>query len=141
MSLKNLDNLVAAGKLKEEPPAKSEFENLVSSARKKLTDAEVTALSFESRFELSYAAAHGLSLAALRYRGYRPDDRFIVFQCLAMTSDLSPAQIRVLSEAHNKRNKAAYEGETEVSPALVRSMISIAKLLLGYLDKLKPLKS
>ncbi|CAN5570408.1 hypothetical protein BH10BDE1_BH10BDE1_36200 [soil metagenome] len=65
MSLKNLDNLVAAGKLKEGSPAKSEFENLISSARKKLTDAQVTALSVESRFELSYAAAHGLALVAL----------------------------------------------------------------------------
>ncbi len=135
MSSTNLDNLVKIRKLKSEPPTKSEFENLIVTGRKKLTDAEVSALNPESRFELSYAAAHGLSLAALRYCGYRSTDRFIVFQALSSTTELTTAQIRVLADAHNKRNKSTYEGETDISEATIAAIITVARNLLEYLER------
>ena len=36
----------------------------------------------ESRFDLAYNAAHARCLAALRWHGYRPADRYIVFHAL-----------------------------------------------------------
>jgi hypothetical protein len=63
----------------------------------------------EGRFDLAYNAAHALALAALRWHGYRSERRYIVFQCLTHTLNLSPEQWRVLDQAHRKRNVAEYE--------------------------------
>ena len=91
MNSKQLDNLVTTGLLKKEPPDQQEFEGLVASARKRLADACRNELSRESRFDLTYNAAHAFSLAAMRYHGYRPDEqRFIVFQALEHTLGIKP---------------------------------------------------
>src|SRR5437763_2901560 len=97
-----LDNLVRSGELREESADQSELDGLVASASKRLHDASNVALQLESRFDLAYNAAHALSLAALRWHGYRPakNNRYIVVQALAHTLDLDPGEWRVLSEAH-----------------------------------------
>src|SRR5437867_1931647 len=95
-----LENLAAYGDIKRESPDADEYEGLVRSGRVRLGDAERHALSFESRFDLAYNAAHALSLAALRRHGYRSENRYIVFQALAHTLGLGPAVWRVLDGAH-----------------------------------------
>lgn len=62
-----LENLVKIGHLKSEPMNKSEFSGLLCSGKARLTDANNTSLSIESRFDLAYNAAHSLALAALRH--------------------------------------------------------------------------
>ncbi len=104
-----LDNLVAIGKLKREPPAEAEINGLLRAGRAKLEDAENPDNSLESRFDLAYNAAHALALAALRLRGYRSESRYVVFQALVHTIGLANEQWRVLERAHNKRNAAEYE--------------------------------
>lgn len=101
-----LENLVRIGQLKVEVPAQMEFEGLVRSGRVRLKDAHNAALELESRFDLAYNAAHALSLAALRWHGYRSENRYQVFQCLAHTLGLPPVEWRVLDQAHRKRNLA-----------------------------------
>jgi hypothetical protein len=76
-----LDNLVRIGQLKSEPPNRDEFAGLLRSGQLRLEDAANQALSIESRFDLAYNAAHALSLAALRWHGYRSENRYQVFQC------------------------------------------------------------
>jgi hypothetical protein len=66
MSKEELDNLVRIRKLKLEPPSRAEFEGMVSSARKRLRDAQNESLDPDSQFDLAYGAAHRLALAALR---------------------------------------------------------------------------
>src|SRR4051812_37960262 len=90
MPKRQLDNLVAAGVLKSESPTASEIEGLIRSGNARLDDAEKESLSIESRFDLAYNAAHALSLAALRWHGYRSDKRYVVFQALAHTLALPP---------------------------------------------------
>jgi hypothetical protein len=75
MALTSLDNLVRGGQLKAEPTAQSELDGLIRSGLARLNDAENKALSLDSRFDLAYNAAHALSLAALRWHGYRSDNR------------------------------------------------------------------
>src|SRR5882762_8688468 len=104
MAKSQLDNLVASGNLKREAPAALEIEGLIHSAEARLRDAENESLAIESRFDLSYNAAHAFSLAALRWHGYRSEKRYIVFQALAHTLSLPAAQWRVLNDAHRKRN-------------------------------------
>jgi hypothetical protein len=66
----------------------------------RLRDAENATPSLESRFDLAYNAAHALSLAALRWHGYRSENRYLVFQCLEHTIGLEKPQWRVLDQAH-----------------------------------------
>jgi hypothetical protein len=103
---------------------------LLQAAVDRLTDAGNTGLSFASRFDLAYNAAHGLALAALRTCGYRTDKRYLVFQCLVHTTSLSKAQTRVFAICHERRNRAEYEGQLEIDEALLAELISNSKQLL-----------
>ncbi len=130
MGNKRLDALVKIKQLHQEPSNQDEIEALVESGKVRLVDAENTDLSIESRFDLAYNSAHSLALAALRKSGYRSVNRFLVFQCLEHTVGLPPAQWRVLSAAHNKRNSAEYEGVFDVNEELVGALIRVTNQLL-----------
>lgn len=90
MTSQNLENLVKIGKLKKEPVSQKEFDGLVESGRARLADARKSSLAIESRFDLAYNASHALALAALRWHGYRSDNRYLVFQCLEDSLGLTP---------------------------------------------------
>jgi hypothetical protein len=121
-----LENLVRTGQLEREPAAAPELRGLVTSGEARLTDALNPSLSLESRFDLAYNAAHALSLAALRLRGYRPRGRFLVFQSLPHTLGVSSAIWRVLAKGHDVRNLAEYEGAVEVDERLIADLIAAA---------------
>ena len=122
-----LDNLVRIGQLKTEPAAREEVQGLVRSGTRRLVDAAHEGLSLESRFDLAYNAGHALALAALRFRGYRSESRYLVFQCLQHTIDLPPQQWRILDDAHRKRNLAEYEGEIDVDEQLVAAVLRVVQ--------------
>jgi hypothetical protein len=133
-----LENLVTTGQLKKERPAQAEFDGLLHSGSTRLKDAKNTALSLESRFDLAYNAAHSLALAALRFRGYRADSRYIVFQILPDTLGLTTEQWRVLDGAHRKRNLAEYEGTVDVDTATVEALLRVAADVESRLKALGP---
>lgn len=135
-SIPALDNLVRVGKLKTEPVAQSEFDGLIVSGKARLADAKRSELSLESRFDLAYNAAHALSLAALRWHGYRSENRYLVFQALPHTLGMPAAQWRVLAKAHEQRNLAEYEGHLEIDELLLRDLIAAADAVLSSAGKL-----
>lgn len=139
MSQENLDNLVKIGTLKKEPPDQNEFKGMLNSAKRSLQDTKVKGLSEQSRFLLAYGAAHTLALAALRWHGYRSDNRYMVFQCLQHTLGLDKAKWRVLDKCHNLRNLAEYEGHLEITPQLLEELIKITKELLSLVEALGPI--
>jgi len=122
-----LDNLASIGKLKQEPPEQTEIDGLMRSGSVRIKDAENASLNLESRFDLAYNAAHAFSLAALRFKGYRSDNRYLVFQTLVHTVGLPNAEWRVLDEAHKKRNLTEYEGACDVDRAIVDAVIRVAR--------------
>jgi hypothetical protein len=126
MPNRELENLVAVGSLKAESPDAAEIAGLIRSGETRLRDAENSSLSLESRFDLAYNAAHALALAALRYNGYRPDGRYLVFQTLGHTAGMDTAKWRVLSKCHDARNLAEYEGHTDVDLKLLDELLRIA---------------
>ncbi len=134
MPIKQLDNLVSAGQMQVEPFAQDEFDGLIQTATSKLVDAGNASNSLIGRTSLAYDACHSLALAALRKKGYRSDNRYQVFQALAHTSSITSVEIRILSDAHNKRNKAEYSGRVDVSEAAVKSLIEIGLRLLSEFD-------
>lgn len=111
------------GPLQVEPPNANEFSRLCAAAARNLADARVQDISLEGRFMMAYGAAHAYCTAALRYHGYRPQNRYIVFQALPHTLGLGPEVWRVLSHAHNRRNKVEYEGGLEISEQFLRDVI------------------
>ncbi len=139
--ISQLENLVKTGNLKSEPANQSEFNGMIHSARARLIDAENNTLSIESRFDLAYNASHALALAALRWHGYRSDNRYIVFQCLQLTLDIKPEVWRVLAQCHQKRNVAEYEGYMEVSDQLLKELIDAAIFLQTKVKAMPPVGS
>ena len=136
-----LENLVKIGKLKQEPPDQAEFDGMVLAGKTKLQDATLSGLSVDSQFSLAYSAAHALSLAALRWHGYRSEHRYLVFQCLQHTLNLAKEKWRVLDKCHNCRNLAEYEGHLEIDQQLLKELIAITNELLILVDNLEPIKA
>lgn len=134
-SKENLENLVRSGGLKVEPPDRKECEGLLRSAIDRLKDAHSPVLSFASRFDLAYNAAHALGLTALRLQGYRSDKRYLVFQCLAHTLEMGKAQVRLFALCHERRNLAEYEGYMDVDEALLTDLLAATDSLLAQVQQ------
>ncbi len=140
MTSPELENLVKVGELKREACSPAEFEGLVASGVARLTDAAKPALARESRFDLAYNAAHALALAALRHRGYRSQNRYIVFHVLPHTLGVSPSTWRVLAKCHERRNLAEYEGVLDVDERLLADLMNAAGAVLEAVRGLPLLK-
>lgn len=138
MTSPELERLVQIGMLKREPGAQAEIDGLIRSGRSRLTDARHPVLSLESRFDLAYNAAHALSLAALRWWGYRSDNRYIAFQALPHTLGLGPEVWRVLATCHQRRNAFEYEGYLEVDERLLTDLLKAAEAVYEALLGLGP---
>lgn len=102
MSLPALDNLLCIGQLKAEPRNNAELACMLARARRSLMDAAVISVSASTRFICAYSAGHAAALAALRWHGYRSENRFTVFQCLTHTLGWAGARWRVLDAAHRR---------------------------------------
>ena len=137
MTSENLERLASAKQLKAEPPGRKEFEGLVRLGRTHLKDARRADLALESRFDLGYSAAHALSLAALRWHGYRSENRYLVFQCLQHTAGLGPEHWRVLALCHERRNAAQYEGSFNVDEKLMAELLKAADAVLAKVSALE----
>ena len=134
-----LEKLCGTGKpLRQEPPDAKEFAGLKRSGLARLKDAARSDISLESRFDLGYNAAHALCLAALRWHGYRPANRYIVFQVLPHTLGLGPQVWRVLAKCHDVRNLGEYEGDLNVDAQLVTDLVGACREVAAKLDALKP---
>jgi len=131
----SLANLVKTKNLKVEVVSKAEFMGLLHSGRARLNDANNISLAWESRFDLAYNAAHALSLAALRWHGYRSDNRYLVFQTLPHTTQLGPEVWRVLAKCHECRNLAEYEGHLEIDERLLKDLLVAAEAVLQCVSK------
>lgn len=136
MTYQNLLNLVKTGALKAEPPDVRELAGLLHSGKVRLADARLAGLSPESRFDLAYNAAHALALAALRSKGFRSENRYLVFQSLAHTLDFPAAEWRVLALCHDRRNLAEYEGVVDVDEQLLHDLLRVTGELLTQVELL-----
>ena len=133
-----LENLAGPGKpLRKEPPDTREFEGLRRSAKTRLVDAGRKEMALESRFDLAYGAAHAMCLAALRWHGFRPANRYIVFQVLPHTLGVGPEVWRLLAKCHDLRNVSEYEGHLDINERLVVDLVTACRLVEEKLDTLE----
>lgn len=136
MTLSALENLVKVGQLKLEAKNNAEIQGLLRSGKARLIDAQHQGLSVDSQFDLAYNAAHALALLALRWHGYRAENRYMVFQCLVHTLHLPNIDWRILDHCHRKRNIAEYEGHLDVQQALVDDLIRVTCDVLARIEQL-----
>jgi len=136
LSLPELDNLVRIGQLKAEPRNAQEVTRMLAMAQTRLSDAKLSELSLEGRFTSAYNAAHAAALAALRWHGYRSENRYTVFQCLTHTLGWPANRWRVLDTAHQKRNLAEYEGYLDIEESTVAEMCALVQSLIADLQTL-----
>lgn len=136
MPLPALDNLVRIGRLKAEPRNEAEAARMLMMARTRLADARLAQASREGRFTSAYNAAHVAALAALRWHGFRSENRFTVFQCLEHTLKWPATRWRVLDAAHQQRNRAEYEGFLEVEEAGITELCSLVEELVSDVEDL-----
>ena len=136
MAKATLDNLVRIGQLKPEPAGEAEAGRMLQIARSHLADAQLKEVSLHGRFAAAYSASHAAALAALRWHGYRSEHRFTVFQCLEHTVQWEAVRWRALDLAHQKRNRAEYEGALEVEESTVAELIVLTTALIADVAKL-----
>ena len=134
--MEQLNNLARIGTIHSEPPDSRELRGLVASARDRLKDVNHNRLSDAGQFDLAYNAAHALALAALRYHGFRSDNRYQVFQCLVHTVGLSAARTQLFAQCHHRRNIAEYEGHLDIPSALLNEFTQAANELLQVVEEL-----
>ncbi len=136
MAADALANLARIGQLKVEARNPAEVLRMLKQAKTRLADAQLAHVSVDGRFASSYGAGHAAALAALRWHGYRSENRFMVFQCLPHTLGWPPHRWRVLDAAHQKRNLAEYEGYLDVEESLVRELIALVSDLIADVEAL-----
>jgi len=136
-----LERLAGPGKsLSAEAPDAREFEGLKRAGLARLGDARNRTNSLEGRFDLVYGAAHALCLAALRYRGFRASNRYIVFQVLPHTLGLGPEVWRVLAKGHEIRNLGEYAGDLDIDDRIVDDLVTACSEVAKKVKALKPLR-
>ena len=75
---------------------------------------------------------------SLRYHGFRPSNRYIVFQVLPDTLGLGPEVWKVLSMCHDARNRTEYEGILDVDDRVVSDLVSACREVASRVKQLPP---
>lgn len=136
MATDPLANLARIGQLKIEARNPAEVSRMLRLAKTRLADAQLAGVSVDGRFSSCYGAGHAAALAALRWHGYRSENRFTVFQCLPHTLGWPAHRWRVLDAAHQKRNLAEYEGYLDIQESMVLELLALVRELITDVEKL-----
>lgn len=129
-----LENLLKIGQVKSHVTDAAEVGRLPDAAKRNLADAQVAAISRETRFDAAYKAIMQAALAALMANGFRPDTNrpghhATVLQSLPKTIGLQNDRMAVLDVLRRKRNLSDYTGE-DIDDVSVQNCLLEAKRLL-----------
>ena len=127
-----LENLIGKG-LQREPTHPAEIARFLAKIATKLADAQNTALSLDTRFDVAYEALLQTGIAALRANGFRPDSRgghhMLALQTLAITIGYPRERTRLLDEYRRQRGLGLYDGSFDPSATEVTALIDEARKL------------
>ena len=110
-----LENLIGKS-LEEITPDASAIKRLLEAAQRNISDATITGLSNENKFDMAYKAIMQLSNAALQATGYRtltskPGHHQTMIQSLPKTVGINIDQMIILDSLRKQRNVADYSGD------------------------------
>jgi len=128
-----LQNLLRIGRLKQQAPTATEVQRLLAAIDRNLADAEVTAISLDTRFDAAYKVIMQCALVALRAAGYRPSTgepghHQTMIQCLPLTLGVDTETWVVLDALRRARNTSDYSGNP-ITVAAVEECVARAKSL------------
>lgn len=128
-----LQNLLRIGRLKKQAPTAAEVQRLLAAIDRNLADAEVGAISVDTRFDAAYKAIMQCALVALRAAGYRPSTsepghHQAMIQCLPLTLGVENEAWVVLDALRRLRNASDYSGNPTTVSA-IEECIAQAKSL------------
>ena len=117
-------------------PERTQAARMLAAAERNLIDAQLPALSTESRFDIAYKAIMQLAMLALYANGYRtltsrPGHHQTAIQTLTLTTGLPAEQVRVLDALRKQRNLADYSGDL-VPDSAMQECLSSATILLAH---------
>jgi hypothetical protein len=131
-----LQNLLAIKRLLAHSPDAAAMRKLLEAARRNLTDATVTAISTDNRFDMAYkclmqCAILGLWASGSRTATSQPGHHQTAIQCLTLTMGVPTASVIVLDALRKQRNLSDYEGDP-ISEATLASCLDEAGQLLAH---------
>ena len=129
MTLKNLLGI----SLDAIRPDAAAIGKLLAAAQRNITDATLTELSAENRFDAAYKAIMQLAMVALQANGYRtlthrPGHHQTAIQTLTSSVGVAPAQVIVLDALRKQRNLSDYSGEL-IPDAVAAECLASARAL------------
>jgi hypothetical protein len=128
-----LQNLLRIGRLKQQASTAAEVQRLLAAIDRNLADAEVGAISVDTRFDAAYKAIMQCALVALRAAGYRPSTsepghQQTMIQCLPLTLGVDNEAWVVLDALRRLRNASDYSGNP-ITVSAIEECIAQAKSL------------
>lgn len=131
-----LKNLLAIKRLQEHEADAVSVRRMLETAKRSLTDAQYTAISADSRFDLAYKCVMQCAMLDLWANGYRtatsqPGHHQTAIQSLTLTMGYDKASVVVLDGLRKQRNIIDYEGDL-VSEAVLASAVEEASRLLAH---------
>jgi len=136
-----LEGYEKSGQLARHAAPIPEIKQHIDTASKWLTDAQRSQNSLETRFSVANSAGHGLLMAAIKMKGFRPTGerghRQILYQLLDALLPAATHSKKTLSDAHKARNRAEYDGDDlEVTQGQVDDVIDAVKSVKEEVDYL-----
>ena len=130
----SLENLVKIGQLEKITPDRGDIARLLEAATRSLSDARLSGLSAEGRFDMAYKAIMQTANAALQSNGYRtltskPGHHQTMIQVLPQTAGLDKAIAVQLDALRKQRNVIDYSGDL-VSDTMAAEVITQADSLI-----------
>ena len=112
----SLANLLKINKLQAHNPSRDAVHRLLEAANRNLTDAHITEISAENRFDAAYKCIMQSAMLALWVNGYRtstsqPGHHQTAIQTLPTTIGLEQTTVIVLDALRKQRNVSDYEGD------------------------------
>lgn len=132
-----LENLLGKG-LQREATNPEEIRRFLSKIATKLSDAQSTSVSLDSRFDLAYEALLQINLAALRANALRPDSRgghhVLALQTLHISTGYPKEKPSLLDEFCRQRAMGLYDGSFDPTKAEDEAIISTVNDLKNHLE-------
>jgi len=120
----NLANLLKINKLQAHNPTRDAVRRLLGAANRNLTDAHISEISAENRFDAAYKCIMQCAMLALWVNGYRtstsqPGHHQTAIQTLPTTIGLEQTTVIVLDALRKQRNVSDYEGDPISDQAVI----------------------
>lgn len=113
------------------------IKRLVTAAERNISDAKITAISAENRFDAAYKAIMQIANAALQANGYRtltskPGHHQVMIQSLSKTLGIDNDTVILLDMMRKQRNVADYSGDIVPESAVTDCISEAEKLLKNF---------